>query len=123
MRESRQRLVEQIDKELKTRSSSQPATVHMGPSKRDTDHHWGSDRTVNMSQPRLFYQGHTRSKQSPAEKICVRYLKCKGKCHTAIRRDITRSGDRGVCNSSDKHLLAYQVAVHTNPKVSPEATA
>lgn len=27
------------------------------------------------------------------------------------------------CNSSDKHRLAYQVSVHTNPKVTPKATA
>lgn len=35
-----------------------------------------------------------------------------------IRRDIKLSGDIGV-----QQLLAYQVSVHTNPKVTLEATA
>lgn len=42
--------------DLQMKSSTQPATASMGPSKRDTDHHWGLDRTVT-SQPHLFYQG------------------------------------------------------------------
>lgn len=91
--------IQQTDRELQMKSFSQPATVPMGPSKRDTDHHWGLDRAVNTSQLNLFYQvekGHTRSNQSPAENGCIRYLKCKVKCHTVIRRAIKLSGDMGV---------------------------
>lgn len=75
MRESRGRGSKQryirLKKELQMKSSSQPATVPMGPSKRDTDHHWGLDRTVSTSQHHWSYQGEKRAhkvKQRPAEK-------------------------------------------------------
>lgn len=45
-RESVDTEIQQTDRELQMKSSSKPATVPMGPSKRDTDHHWGLDRTI-----------------------------------------------------------------------------
>lgn len=51
MSESRGVVKKQIEKtyrELQMKCSSTPATVHMVPSKRDTDHHWGLDRTNNV---------------------------------------------------------------------------
>lgn len=73
MRERRgegERRNNRYNRQLQMESSSQPATVPMGPSKRDTDHHWGLDRTVTSHGLISFIgeggKGHTRSNQSPA---------------------------------------------------------